>query len=217
MLKAIFFDNDGVLVSTEHLYLKANQKILAELGHDFCFKEYQTQVLNKGLGIESFLTQRGYEGDSIQKHRRLRDKYYFELIRQQPNSIEGVKEVLEILSRDLSLWVVTASRRDHFDLIHQDTNFLSHFQKYFCREDYIKSKPHPDGYLLALKESGLSPQEALVVEDSPRGIAAAKASGIKSVAIPHGLTMGMDFSHADHLLQDISELPQLIAKINRAT
>jgi len=214
MIKAIFFDNDGVLVSTEHLYLKANQKILADLGHDFSFEEYQTEVLNKGLGIENFLAQKGCDKESISKNRQSRDAYYFNLLSKQPNAIKGVREVLELLSQDLLLWIVTASRRDHFDLIHQDTNFLPHFQKFFCREDYAKSKPHPDGYLLALKDSQLLPHEVIIIEDSPRGITAAKAAGIKSVAIPHGLTLNLDFSHADYRLKDISELPALITQIN---
>lgn len=214
MIKALFFDNDGILVSTEHLYAQANQIVLEALGHEFDLERYQTDTLNRGLGIQDYLAELEYDEDAIHQQRLQRDQHYFDLVASGQHAIPGALETVAKLSAQFPLWIVTASRRDHFDVIHQNTGFLPHFQGFFTREDYAKSKPHPDGYLLALQHSGIKPGEALVIEDSPRGIAAAKTAGIRAVAIPHGPTLELDFAQADHVLHNIKELPNLIAQLN---
>lgn len=57
-------------------------------------------------------------------------------------------------------------------------------------------------------------EEALVIEDTPRGIAAGKAAGIRVVTIPNSLTANLDISAADFRIKSIMELPDLIEKIN---
>ncbi len=83
-----------------------------------------------------------------------------------------------------------------------------------AREDYANLKPEPDVYLLALKKTGYEANEVLVVEDTPRGVAAANAAGLRVVAIPHDITTGLDFNDADYVLENISELVNLVHSFN---
>ena len=74
------------------------------------------------------------------------------------------------------------------------------------REDYGKSKPNPDPFLTAVIRYGLQPEHCIIVEDSERGLKAAKAAGIKCVVVPNALTRGNDFSGAYRVLESVSEV-----------
>jgi beta-phosphoglucomutase-like phosphatase (HAD superfamily) len=76
-----------------------------------------------------------------------------------------------------------------------------------CRGDVPQAKPAPDLYLSALEGMGLDADEAVAIEDSPNGIAAAKAAGLLCVAVPGPLTQASDLSRADLRLASMSDLP----------
>ncbi len=73
-------------------------------------------------------------------------------------------------------------------------------------EDAHNEKPHPEPYLKALKKSGCKASECLVIEESERGLAAAKAAGIKCIVIPNGFTSQGDFSGAYRILDNIQQV-----------
>jgi beta-phosphoglucomutase-like phosphatase (HAD superfamily) len=77
------------------------------------------------------------------------------------------------------------------------------------------AKPSPDLYLSVLQHLGVPAVEAMAFEDSPNGIAAAKAAGIFCVAVPNRLTEGLDLSRADMCLESLSQisLPELLGLI----
>jgi beta-phosphoglucomutase-like phosphatase (HAD superfamily) len=106
--------------------------------------------------------------------------------------------------------IVTSSRRDHFDLIHATTDLLHLFSFILCREDYREAKPDPEPYLAALQRSGLAPRQCLVIEDSVRGLAAAKAAGLTCWVIPSAQTRGQDFAAADRVLDGIADVARLL-------
>lgn len=214
-LKAIFFDNDGVLVSTERLYLESNQMMLAEYGAILSPEEYQQIVMVKGKGTADILSDLGCDPGTILHAQAYRDQCYFKLVDQRDFSISHAEEVISNLSQRYPLYIVSASRRRHFEAIHQKTGFLKYFQKTFCREDYVKQKPAPDGFLKALDFSGYKASEVLAIDDSPRGIKAAHDANIKTIAIPHDLTLGMEFKEADYHLESIKDLPTLIQRLNK--
>jgi beta-phosphoglucomutase-like phosphatase (HAD superfamily) len=64
-------------------------------------------------------------------------------------------------------------------------------------DDVVRRKPAPDSYLEAARRLGVDPRRSIAIEDSGPGIAAARAAGMKTVAIPHWLTAQHDLSGAD--------------------
>ncbi|GAA2683003.1 MULTISPECIES: HAD-IA family hydrolase [Actinosynnema] len=68
------------------------------------------------------------------------------------------------------------------------------------------AKPAPDGYLLALAKLGVAPERAVAFEDSARGVSAAKAAGLRCVAVPNRITAHNDFSHADLVVGGLDEV-----------
>jgi beta-phosphoglucomutase-like phosphatase (HAD superfamily) len=85
-----------------------------------------------------------------------------------------------------------------------------------CRDDVREAKPAPDLYLAALECMGLAAAEAVAIEDSPNGIAAAKAAGLLCVAVPGPLTQATDLGQADLHLSSLAELPlaELLLKVS---
>jgi putative hydrolase of the HAD superfamily len=75
------------------------------------------------------------------------------------------------------------------------------------REDVARPKPAPDLYVAAVDALGVFPQEAVALEDSPNGIAAAKSAGLRCVAVPNPLTAGMDLSGADLRITSLAATP----------
>ncbi|TMC77762.1 MAG: HAD family hydrolase [Chloroflexi bacterium] len=77
------------------------------------------------------------------------------------------------------------------------------------------AKPAPDLYVRACELVGVAPQEAIAIEDSPNGIAAAKAAGLRAVVVPNELTSGLDLRRADCRLGSCAEvtLAELIARL----
>jgi HAD superfamily hydrolase (TIGR01509 family) len=76
-------------------------------------------------------------------------------------------------------------------------------------EDYELAKPHPEPYLTGLKRLGATKEEALVVEDSARGLNSAVAPGI-DCAIIHDFTKAHDFSQASYRIESLIELKDII-------
>jgi HAD superfamily hydrolase (TIGR01509 family) len=210
--KAILWDNDGVLVDTEHLYRDATREVLATIGIGLSDEQYRDLFLSQNNGAWHLAVELGHAESAIARMRKERDARYSALLSARNHAITGVEDVLRELHGRYAMAVVTSSQRAHFDIIHAATGFLRYFDFVLAREDYANSKPDPEPYLAAVAKTGFSADECLAVEDTPRGLTAATGAGIKCVVVPNALTVGGDFSSAHKILRDIRELPALLAQ-----
>jgi len=204
-MKAVFFDNDGVLVDTEHLYFRATREIFAGRGILLTEKMYGEYFLRQGHGAWFLLEQGNCPPREIERLRRERNRLYAELLREEDVLIPGVDAALQRLLGKVRMAIVTSSRRDHFDLIHRRTGILPYFDFSLTREDYEKAKPDPEPYLQALKRSGCPARECLVVEDSERGLMAAVAAGLRCIVIPRGMSESGNFDGACRIRKKLAE------------
>ena len=83
---------------------------------------------------------------------------------------------------------------------------LTSFDVVCAREDVRQTKPDPELYTLALERLGAEAQEAFAIEDSPNGVTAAKAAGLRCVIVPNPLTAQMAIGHADLRLGSLAEM-----------
>lgn len=206
MIKAIFWDNDGILVDTERLYFQATQQVLAEIGVDFAEAMYIDLFLNKAQGAWHLALEKGLSEGDIPRLKERRNAVYSQFLREQDLLINGVTETLEQFHGNFAMGIVTSSRRDHFDIIHQSTGILPYFDFVITHDDFTKTKPDPEPYLMALQKTGLAPEECIVVEDSARGFTAASRAGLSCYVIPTALTQGGNFAGARKVLGSIREL-----------
>ena len=209
-VRAIFWDNDGVLVDTEHLYFEATRSVLARVGVDLDEAQYVELFLRRSSGAWHLAHERGIPEAHTAALRAERDLLYAQLIEQEPRLIAGVDTVLEQLAAHYRMAIVTSSQASHFACIHRSTGILRWFEFVLTRSDYIESKPDPEPYLCALARSGLEPSECLVIEDSERGLRAAKAAGLTCWVVPSRLSRVCAFQGADRVLASVQEAAALL-------
>lgn len=212
--KYLLFDNDGVLVETEKFYFLANVKALAELGIELTFERYM-EVMTRGGTAWEVAKEAGVSQEVINAHRVQRDIYYQEFIKNEQIEIEGVVSVLQELSKEYKMGVVTTSRRVDFDLTHNSREMIKYMDFTLCVEEYARAKPYPDPYLAGMKMFNAKPEECLVIEDSQRGLTSALRAGIECVVVFNEFTKTHDLSKANYKIQTLKELPELLQKINQ--
>ncbi len=205
----IFWDNDGVLVDTERYYLQASREALARVGIALSNAQFAEISLTAGRSIFDIAAASGIAEQTIAELREWRHRRYARLLEQKDVALDGAANVLESLHGRIGMAVVTSSQRQHFEIIHRRTGFLPYFDFCLTREDYASSKPSAEPYLLALRQCGHAAEEILVIEDSPRGLQAAKAAGLTCWVIPGHYTTAQDFATADRVLDDIRGVMQL--------
>jgi HAD superfamily hydrolase (TIGR01509 family) len=210
MIRALFWDNDGVLVDTERLYIQATGEVLARAGIGLSEEQFRQLFLVDGRGAWHLAEAAGIPADDVARLRDERNALYSDLLDRGGFLIEGVHETLEALHGRYLMAVVTSSRRDHFERIHAATGFLHYFDFVIANGDYARSKPHPDPYLAALQRSGVPADDCLAIEDSERGLAAAVAAGIRCVVLPTPLTRGCTFGGAERVLERVTQLHDLL-------
>tara|TARA_B100001094_G_C18085873_1_gene747691 strand:- start:642 stop:1286 length:645 start_codon:yes stop_codon:yes gene_type:complete len=214
MLKAILWDNDGVLVDTEHLYFQACREVLFRYNIVLDKDSFIDLFLRKSEGLIALMGKRDLS-EKLKDAQDWRDLRYADLLSKDVTSIDGVKETLTVLQPQVRMGIVTSSKKAHFDSIHSQTELLNFFDFVLVREDYVNSKPNPEPYLEAMKRNDLKPDECIVVEDSPRGLKAAKAAGLRCVVIPRGLTCGLNFESAWRRVSRVTDIIPIVESLQK--
>jgi HAD superfamily hydrolase (TIGR01509 family) len=205
----ILWDHDGVLVDTEPLYYEATREALASLGVDLSLEGYLADM-GEGVSAWERAIRDGLDRNLVQAQRDRRDRIYQELLVERDIEIPGVEEVLATLSGDYSMAIVTTAKRADFELIHADRGIVHYMDFVLTSGDYERSKPAPDPYLAALERFGASAREAVVVEDSARGLRSAIAAGIDCVVVDNEFVRSQDFTAARTRIRSLDELPELL-------
>lgn len=216
MISGLIFDFDGLILDTEHPQFCAWQEIYARHGCELQLNSW-VQVLGTDTPFDPFTDLAAAkepptdQQSVLQNYRERCDV----LIRQEP-LLPGVKETITAArAMGIKLAVASSSDRpwveghlDRFDLV-------AEFDCIYTREDVVRVKPAPDLFEKALKGLGIASNQALVFEDSPNGILAARAAGIYAAAVPNRVSAQLDLSHANRILSRLpgADLPGLLSDI----
>jgi len=207
--KYILFDNDGVLVETEAWYFRANVEILKTMGITLEEARYREIMIN---GQSAFLLaeEAGYDSETVEAARSRRNELYQYYLQTEEIAIPGVHEVLDALKARYRMGIVTSARREDFELIHAGRGITDSMEFVLCSGEYARAKPYPDPYLKGLELLGGAKHEAIVVEDSQRGLRSAVSAGIDCVIVDNAFTAQHDFSAATHRINTIEGLLALL-------
>jgi HAD superfamily hydrolase (TIGR01509 family) len=209
MIKALIFDFDGLILDTETPVYRSWVEIYQRFGLTLPFADWASIIgTSAAEHFDPFDQIEAALDRKLDRGKLSDERMAFELSLVAKNSaLPGVEDMIAAAqNKCLKLAVASSSTRDWVVGHLKRLALIQHFDVICCAEDVALTKPDPALFLLALARLELTPEEAIVLEDSPNGITAANRAGIFSVAIPNGMTRGLPLSHADKQLDSLADI-----------
>jgi HAD superfamily hydrolase (TIGR01509 family) len=203
--RAVVFDMDGLLLETELLWHQAETELFARHGGEFTWDDKMAVIGS------SFDFTADYFADRLALPREQGPALVDEMVelmhaqlREQVQGRPGAVELVERLRGRTRLGLASNSPRHLVDTALATARIADAFEAIVTSDDVAASKPAPDLYLLACERLNVPPADALALEDSASGIAAAKAAGLTCIAVPQFAET--DVSAADRVIDSLEDL-----------
>ena len=204
---AVVFDNDGLLLDTESVWTRAEQDLFERRGIEFT-PEHKRELVGTsaeiaGAVLERRLNEPGRAAELIEELNAL-------VVAELEHGVEamvGARELLHSLrSRGTPIGLVSNSPLVFVRRSLEIAGFEDHFDVVLSAHEVAAPKPAPDPYLEACRRLGVEPGPSVVaLEDSPTGVAAARAAGLTVIGVPSLDGIALEEAHhiADSLLDDV--------------
>ncbi|HSK93459.1 MAG TPA: HAD family phosphatase [Candidatus Angelobacter sp.] len=205
--RAVIFDMDGLLLDTETLWHEAETELFERHGGTFTWDDKMAVIgTSFAFTADYFADRLGLPRDDGPRLVEEMTGLMHERVKRQVDARPGAIELVERLREldGVKLGLASNSPRFLVDDALATANLADAFEVTVSSDDVEHSKPAPDIYLLACERLGVEPSEALALEDSPSGIAAAKAAGLTCIAVPQFAET--DVAAADHVVDSLEEL-----------
>ncbi|MEU3711443.1 HAD family hydrolase [Streptomyces catenulae] len=209
----IIFDNDGVLVDSEPISNRILAGHLTELGHPTTYEESIRDYMGSAMPrIHDIVRERSGkqlpDGFDEEFHGRV-----FAAFRTELEPVRGVGSVLEgLAAAGVPYCVGSSGSHERIRVALRTTGLFGHFEeeRIFSAQDVGRGKPAPDLFLYAAERMGVAPERCAVVEDSPLGVAAARAAGMDVYGFT-AMTPAARLGDATGLFAEMAELPALLS------
>ena len=208
-LQALIFDFDGLMLDTETPEVEVWQTIFREHSHELPVDEWAKTI--GGYGISAYDAAAHLAGLTGLDAASLRARYRREsdvIIHASP-LLPGVLDLIQNgTTRGLRLAVASSSSHAWVDSHLSRLGLADRFDRVICSDDVApgRTKPNPDLFLLALDQLKVQKEAAVVFEDSPNGVRAAKSAGIFVVVVPNPLTIRLGVDGADLTVNSLAGL-----------
>ncbi len=218
MIRGLIFDFDGLILDTEIPIFKSWQEIFEEHGCTLTISDWADYL---GRSPDSFdpcdkleaCLGHSVDREALHARQRVRERELIEEGGVLPGVVDYINEAKNL---GLKLAVASSSPRSWVHGHLARLGLKDEFHCIRCGDEVPEAKPAPDLFLAVLSCLSLKPDEAIVFEDAPHGVTAAKKAGIFCVAVPNELTRALSFDHADLELSSLSEctLAELLQRVN---
>lgn len=188
MIKAVIFDLDGVLVTTDSMHYEAWKKLGEEIGITNFTKEdnIRQRGISRMASLEILLekTDKKYTDAEKEELAERKNAYYKEILEtlSEKDVLSGAKEFLVYL-KEQGIKTAVGSASKNAPVILEKTGLLPFLDAVACGLDVTKSKPDPQVFLVAANKLDTDPKECMVFEDADAGIEAAKRGGMYAFAV----------------------------------
>jgi HAD superfamily hydrolase (TIGR01509 family) len=207
---AVVFDNDGLLLDTESVWTRAEQDLFERRGLEFTPAD-KLELVGTSAAIAGGILERrlGEPGRAAELIEELNELVVAEL-EHGVESMIGARELLERLGeRGVPLGLVSNSPLRFVRRSIELAGFDRHFDVVLSAHEVAAPKPAPDPYLEACRRLGVEPGPSVIaLEDSPTGVAAARAAGLTVIGIPS--VDGVLLEEAHHLAESL--LDEVVAR-----
>ncbi|MCL9661287.1 beta-phosphoglucomutase [Paenibacillus hunanensis] len=210
-IKAVIFDLDGVIVSTDEFHYEAWKKISDEEGIPFNHtinNRLRGVSRMESLNIILERAEREYSPEEKQELAERKNEYYKKsLVNLTPDDLlPGAKDTIDELKRRKVKIAIGSSSKNTPTILKQ-IGLADAFDAIADGNDITHSKPDPEVFLLAASRLDIKPEECLVVEDAEAGVQAAIAGGMNVAAVGDA---GLHSQDADYRLERVDEILDLI-------
>ncbi|MDD3341565.1 MAG: class IV adenylate cyclase [Bacilli bacterium] len=188
-LTTIFLDLDGTLINSELAFFTSFKKILKEIYNvEITMQEYQQYELKQNAQLIPYLKNIGKISKEVSYEEIIQFVYNeyenrFQNLLLEPETILNFELLKRVKEKNIKLGLVTTSKRKFIDILVQTLKIDTLFDVIVTRDDVSNLKPSPDAYLKALEALQENSAHCIAIEDSDRGIEAARASKIKTVKV----------------------------------
>ncbi len=203
--RAVVFDMDGLLLDTENLWHAAETELFRRHGESFTWDDKLAVMGTSFEHTAGYFARR--LGRPAEEGAALVDGVYEimeGMLRLQVQGRPGAIELVERLRGRVPMALASNSSRQLVLTALATAGLTDAFDAIITSDDVAAAKPAPDVYLLACERLGVAPEDSLALEDSPSGIAAAKAAGLACIAVPQFAET--DVSAADRVIDSLEEL-----------
>jgi HAD superfamily hydrolase (TIGR01509 family) len=199
----VVFDLDGVMVDSEPTHERANREYLASLGAVLAPELAAAMLGRRVRDLTDVIARQA--GVPPEEAFAGREALFWRLLKEQPlPAMPGLRPALARLAgAGLALAVASSGTRAYVRHVLEQLGVAGAFAAVVSGEEVADGKPAPDVYLLAAERLGADPTDCVAIEDAPHGIAAARAAGMRVVAVPHARTEALDLSQADAVVADL--------------
>ena len=217
MIEAVVFDLDGLLLDSEQVWDEVREILTRERGG-----RWHEQAQADMMGMSSTQWSRYMHEelglrDQPDEINRLVVERMLERYRDRLPVIDGAVEAVRRIGERWPLGLASSSNRPLIDLALDLMGIADRFRVTVSSEEVERGKPAPDVYLEAARRLGTAPDRIVAIEDSANGIRAAKAAGMRVIAIPnpHYPPPEEALEHADAVLDSLSELtPDVVESVS---
>lgn len=213
MTQAIIFDMDGVLVDSEPFHTEIEKRQFS-LNKITVPEEEHLRYLGTASDVmwKEIAERRGFliSVEELIEQNRVESLRFFAELKEIPVMPGLVNLLKELQVKNYPMAVASSSFPEIIDLILKKTDLLKYFQVVVSAQEAGKSKPEPDVFLLAACKLGFSPNQCLVIEDSPNGIKAAHSAGMKCIAYQSPGVNSESQREADVIIQNYEQLSMLL-------
>jgi beta-phosphoglucomutase len=182
---AVLWDVDGTLVDTAEMHFAAWFEVCRELGRDFTRADFAATFGQRNAEIFAYLFPGQFDEARVAELGEHKEVLYREAARKQGvDLLPGVRPLLEALhAAGIRQGLGSSAPRANLDLIVELTNTAEFFEAVVSAEDTQRGKPDPQVFLVGASRLGVVPARCVVMEDAVAGVQAAKAAGMKCIAV----------------------------------
>lgn len=209
MIELIIFDMDGVIVQTHQTSSLVMRGVVKDL---FKIDVTSEDVQNfYGFSDAEFYTDIITRSGSNMSLADVLDEQFARYNSKLENEVEptvGVVSLIKKLATTYQVAICSGSTREQVNIVIERFGLEVSISTSIACDDVSKGKPDPAGYQLVLQKLNKRPEQVITIEDSPAGIEAAQAAGVKVIGFNNGLDQ--DISRANFRIDDMSEIEDII-------
>jgi HAD superfamily hydrolase (TIGR01509 family) len=214
-MHAVIFDFDGVIADTEPLHFESLRRTLADIEIMLTEQDYYADYLgfdDRGCILEALrINRRPISPSLVEELMTKKAAAYMTSIKDHLVIFPGVREFIEAATATYPIAIASGALRAEIELVLEQIGIRKAFRHITSAEDVTCGKPNPEPFLQALaglnrhqSSAAILPDSCLVIEDSLPGIRAAKAAGMKVLAVTNTHTV-QDLHEADAISYSLSE------------